>query len=127
MNFAHTVVLPGLHLAGHELHFFCDLTRYNAMDELLATCDTWLDLKEFPVAPRDLLSEEDCYDWAQEKMRATLLSLRSDAHRQRVLDRVMKNFLGKYQFPEVEAAFTEHFHADLEPQTQSRTPADCLH
>lgn len=127
MTYAHTVVLPGVHLAGHELHFFCDLTRHNAMDELLATCDTWLDLKQCPGAPRALLSEDDCYDWAQEKMRASLLALRSATQRRLVLDRVMTDFLGKYAFPEVEAAFTEYFHADLEHLEQDLTPADCLH
>ena len=111
--FAHTVVLPGLRLAGHELHFFCDLTRPNALDELLATCDTWLDLlAEEP--PSSLTDEDSCYDWAQRKMRATLLAVQQAPARQRVLDRVFSDFLGKHAFPEVQAALSEYYHADIE-------------
>ena len=127
MKYAHTVVLPPVHLAGNELNFFCDLTRRNALDELLATCDTWLDIKEAQQPLVNTGSEDACYDWARKNMLATLLAIQQASTRQKVLERVLSDFLVKHQFPEVKAALNEHYHADIEQLYKNSAQTNRFH
>ena len=79
------------------------------MEEVLATCDTWLDLREHPGPDIPLADEDECYGWATKKMLATLNALGQRSFRDQVLARVETEFFDKYGFPELRAALVEYF------------------
>ncbi len=121
-TYIHTVVLPPVACSGHVLNFFCDLRREQAMEELLATLDLWLDWDAAPFACAEPMSEDAAYDLASQQMRARLTALQSKSYLAHCLARVCGELAERSLFPEVLAAFNEHFgqhharqHQELEP------------
>lgn len=119
-EFIDTVVLPPLHAGGHELLFFCDLTRRNALEEVVATCDAWLDLdaaaKEQPLRFAD---EDEAYEHASTRMKASLLALQQPHVRTLTLARLREEFFNRFSYPDLVRALEENFNADFNEQQPS--------
>lgn len=109
MRFAHTAVFPVVQMGDTSLCFFCDLTRPAAIAEILATCDTWLDLKLDSLPPPGVDSEDKCYEWAGVKMRATLIAIGEPSFRNKVLTRAISEFLTPFKFFELREALTQYY------------------
>jgi hypothetical protein len=113
--FAHTAVLPPLSVAGQRLNIFCDLTRAQGIEELLAAMTAWLELSEMGPAQVGALvaqgvdSEDAWYGVAMQRFRQALRRQAVPACARAALATLKDKFFDKHAFPELEAALTQHF------------------
>jgi hypothetical protein len=114
-SFAHTAVLPPLNIGGHSLNIFCDLTRPQGIEELLAAMTAWLELSDMAPAQVEALMEqgvntEDAwYDVAMQRFRQALRRHSRPAAASAAVARLKNEFFDKHTFPELDAALSQYF------------------
>lgn len=112
---AASALLPEVRVAGHALHFFCELHE-GALMGAFATCCTWLELTRRP--PQDLVdgsTEEQCYQWAAARTAKYQRALGQREFRVKALATLEKEFFSNYGFAQLRWALQQHFRHEQHP------------
>lgn len=113
--YAHTAVLPPLNIGGQCLNIFCDLTRPQGIEELLAAMTAWLEMSDMgqdqvaALMEQGVNTEDAWYDVAMQRFRQALRRHSRPEAACAAVTRLKNEFFDKHTFPELDAALSYHF------------------